>query len=545
MGNLTEELLNSIGYVNKELDNDSINKVISNAEKLELEKLKEIKFNDEIEEILINLPTQEDGGKIAISGFYYQMQVSLIYLKEVLEEKWDGIFIDHHQDIIVYNEKHKIIKFIQVKTKNVNYSPATDTNLIRDWISGLFNTFLRFPELKEYKPEFEIVSNCYFQDTPNYKVECFYNNSNKSMEYTRKEKNVIDEVNKKLVEQLSEENVNKLFENFTLKHYLPDILQNTIRIGIPEAVGFSNNNQLLPVQTIDLLIGRLFKTCYFPEDSRIQLLNNKKIDNIRNFLNKNIVDSISENYHDITNDGILKKFLSDLKIKYDQKILRDPFRKEFISFSENYVEEIKQLTDTHELTLTSIMNRYLFRDKDKYTLFDKKDSTEYDYLLKLMLFLKVYYNSEIDIEPANSHIFTIIFDEIKHNILGYRKVDESKTIDEIIKEFRELFRNLEFNEQVKITLGIRPKIIFSGYYDDCPEERMGQIFTADLEYSEEITDVNDKLDELSENNISMVQSEVEILYVPYKLIDELESQKRRYPDLSTLKNKIGEEIKLR
>ena len=71
--------------------------------------------NDDLEDILLEEKTSDDGGIIAMTGFYYQMMVSVLYLGEVFQGKWDGMFLDHHQDIVLFNNSQKIVKFVQVK----------------------------------------------------------------------------------------------------------------------------------------------------------------------------------------------------------------------------------------------------------------------------------------------------------------------------------------------------------------------------------------------------------------------------------------------
>ncbi|EMF0393429.1 DUF4297 domain-containing protein, partial [Enterococcus hirae] len=71
---------------------------------------------DRIEKILIETETDDDGGIIAMSGFYYQLLLTVDYIIQMLEGKWSKVIIDHHQDIIVYNSD--TVRIIQVKTKN-------------------------------------------------------------------------------------------------------------------------------------------------------------------------------------------------------------------------------------------------------------------------------------------------------------------------------------------------------------------------------------------------------------------------------------------
>ncbi|WP_153048862.1 dsDNA nuclease domain-containing protein, partial [Streptococcus suis] len=108
--------------------------------------------------------TSDNGGIVAMTGFYYQMMVSVFYLGEVFQGKWDGMYLDHHQDIVLFNNSERIVKFIQVKTKNRSYSPA-DTKIVKSWIPKLFITAYTIEKLSGFNLRFEIVSNCCYQDT--------------------------------------------------------------------------------------------------------------------------------------------------------------------------------------------------------------------------------------------------------------------------------------------------------------------------------------------------------------------------------------------
>ena len=89
-----------------------------------IDKIRPPKNNDDLEDILLAEKTSDDGGIIAMTGFYYQMMVAVLYLGEVIQGNWDGMFLDHHQDIVLFNNSKQIIKFIQVKTKNKTYAQA-------------------------------------------------------------------------------------------------------------------------------------------------------------------------------------------------------------------------------------------------------------------------------------------------------------------------------------------------------------------------------------------------------------------------------------
>ena len=53
-----------------------------------IDKIRPPKNNDDLEDILLAEKTSDDGGIIAMTGFYYQMMVAVLYLGEVIQGNW-------------------------------------------------------------------------------------------------------------------------------------------------------------------------------------------------------------------------------------------------------------------------------------------------------------------------------------------------------------------------------------------------------------------------------------------------------------------------
>lgn len=156
------------------------------------------KNSNEIAELIGNFIPEETGGIIAISGFYYQFLVAIEYMIEMLNGKWDYIFIEHLDDIVV--GKDKTVRFIQVKTsENVKMeattSPASGLYLRsslegrkdrrnNSWIDKLLSKAELLQQKDGYTTQFQLYSSYHFIKTRDYNFDVYTGNSNYDMEIT-------------------------------------------------------------------------------------------------------------------------------------------------------------------------------------------------------------------------------------------------------------------------------------------------------------------------------------------------------------------------
>lgn len=116
---------------------------INNKLKLIDEKFKN-KSGSEIANYLLSAEASELGGITALSGFYYQILVTIEYVIEMLEGKWDFVIMEYHDDVIVGKDER--IQYVQVKTSGEILVEATSSPA-----SGLYYRSLKTIEDKKYK----------------------------------------------------------------------------------------------------------------------------------------------------------------------------------------------------------------------------------------------------------------------------------------------------------------------------------------------------------------------------------------------------------
>ncbi|WP_340397149.1 dsDNA nuclease domain-containing protein [Paenibacillus sp. FSL E2-0202] len=154
------------------------------------------KSSSEIAALLADTTPDETGGIVAISGFYYQFLVAVEYIIDMLKGKWDYVFIEHLDDIVV--GKDNTVRFIQVKSSekvkmDASSSPASGLyyrTLIGEstdrknnsWIDKLVSKAELLKKNDEYITQFQLYSSYHFIKTRGLDFDVYTGNLNYDME---------------------------------------------------------------------------------------------------------------------------------------------------------------------------------------------------------------------------------------------------------------------------------------------------------------------------------------------------------------------------
>ncbi|NEX49371.1 dsDNA nuclease domain-containing protein [Lactococcus lactis] len=526
--------------------------------------------NEDLEDIgkeLCDYPTSDDGGIIAMTGFYYQMMVSVHYLGEVFQGKWDGIFLDHHQDIVLFNNSKKVVKFIQVKTTNKNFS-GYDSNISKKWIPKLFKSAYDIPKLNEFTLQFEIISNCFYSDGTNYKLSPFYSGDNKEFKKnlvlstsSEEFKNMIHSTFKKLkynsVDNFTRLKINKnrifdlnktlnqkienYFENLKIKYLTPKELISQIKTTIPQVLGFENSQ--LSYSVINNIISEFFKACYNPKDPTIQLIAGESLNELKDYTKKQLTNDVTSAYHRMSDEKVLTEYFTYLDEMYSNsnKKLNVQFLQEFKSFADIYREDLENILSSSNLSMVDIINQYL--KKDRYIeVNEAKRSTHFKNLLSLLLFLKISFPQKLEIEDKNRHILSFKLNDQTFLVFGNSEIDS--LIDEIINEFKDSFIRLGNAEKLRIMSSNNIALIISGLFDDRDIDDSKKLERTELDFSTNVQNINEKLDDINTSNITNVQTDISILYSSQTRLESITRSKRDYTSIQVMKEKIRKELKL-
>lgn len=497
----------------------------------------------DLEDILLDEKATDNGGIIAMTGFYYQMMVSVLYLGEVFQSKWDGMFLDHHQDIVLFNNSQKIVKFVQVKTKNKTSSSA-DNVIVEKWIPKLFETAYNIEKLKDFEVRFEIVSNCFFQDQKNYNISPFYLGSDSRGDRKIKElitKSFNDQMADKDDTKKREEFLELAFQNFNMKHITSQSLEYQVVSNIPKILGFEINQ--LSEETLNNIVAEFFKACYNPDDASIQVINKEKQSIFKGYIEKKLMDDLATEYHKKTDESILTTYFTKLDDEYTNPKLNQHFVNEFKKFVEFFKEDIEEALSSSSLTMMSIINMYIKNNRDlKLNLEETECDRHFNDILSLLLFLKVYIDDKLKIKDESRHILSIELDKLLFLILGNN--DDLKEPSEIIRCFKDLYPRLDDSEKLRIASYGDISVIISGIFDNEDRSEYTKLKKEELDFSQNPSINNPKLDDMTTNNITDVQMPINILYTHRDNINNINKIRKKYRNLADMKNKIEEELKL-
>lgn len=500
--------------------------------------------NEDIEDILLAEETSDDGGIIAMTGFYYQMMVAVLYLGEVFQGDWDGMFLDHHQDIVLFNNSKKIIKFIQVKTKNSTYAPA-NKKIVESWIPKLFITAFNIKQKQDFNLKFELVSNCFFYDQKNFNISPFYPDSeSRSIEGT---KQIISASFGSKVTNYNDNNedfLDQAFENFNMRHIPHDSLEEKVVRNIPISLGFVSSQ--LSQDALDHIISEFFKSCYNLEDASLQLISGERLNQLKGIIKKQLENSLVNAYHK-SSESIFTDYLTKLAEDYSHSKMKSDFIKEFRIFLDRFDVEIKKTLSSSDLTMMGIINRYLNTNESINVTLEESDRKEhFNDLFSLLLFLKISIENDIKIDEKNRHILSVNLDKLLFLVLGNN--DNLREPSEIIKEFKDLIPRLDDSEKFRIfysgNISGNISVIISGKFDKENSSEYTTLKKEELDFYITPSINNPKLDDMSNNSIKDVQAPINILYAHRKDLAEINDNRKKYNNLVEMKNKIVEELQL-
>lgn len=413
--------------------------------------------SEEVANLLCVEPTADNGGIVALSGFYFQFLSSIEYLVELIEGKWNYLLIDHHQDIILINDEK--IRVIQVKTNGKEYCSVTQTKLYSEWIQKLFvldNIFKEFPQ----KIEFELITNFLIQNTSDVKVEVYYNN---------------DDFDMKIRNSVFFDKIEKFSENrgyINLKGaYLEELLSKfkitrkdskeyMAKIG-SDIGGIYNFRLKATKEDIDYLIGYMCATCYYPPNPSIQFIDKEKAMKINEILRGRFTSDIREYIE-----------LSDSIHKVDTYITK---LHEVFSDSSFY-DELKSLIQEFEIGLKngltgsnniySVLSRFIKKiySSSSFNIANSSDiDSSVKELLDLVFFLKIIYGGDIEIDDKHNKLLLKVIGDKKFNFFNLLDTDDFK---EAHTKFMGIFNMCNFEEKKLLFKDDMLNIIFSGDFDE-------------------------------------------------------------------------------
>lgn len=468
------------------------------------------KAGDEIANYLITCTPGETGGLTALSGFYYQFLVTIEYIIEMLEEKWDFVIMEYHDDIIV--GKDKKIRFIQVKSsqkiklevtaspaaglytrtkKKINNASYTQAN---SWVDKLFSNASLAKKSEGYKTEFQLYSSYHFIRTQSYNFDYYTDNKH----YNKK-----PPVNDKLLEMLSNqvfdekaqeysyfnecgEKIEELLERFYLHTGLSlqeiDKFQDHLCMNLNKLI-FKGYGENITIGSSDLnyIIGYLFEEC--TDRSKIErlIITKDKVQNVFDIIRKKVFYNASLTINQYDGKTVINKVIDELinsvqGFKNSEKINKLIY--EYRAYLENWI--LRENGD-----LKKLLER-LFDGTDKTSIYLKltmanKEKSLLE-LFTLVVMLIACKNKRMKFENNKSLIAKKCED--LEMLYAFLRLEVAKKKSEAIEKLKNIIKNTSVEEQIYL-MGIELNVVLQNYND----RQFNRIETLEIEVKEQI-DIN-------------------------------------------------------
>ncbi|MEK3889639.1 dsDNA nuclease domain-containing protein [Bacillus sp. FSL K6-3431] len=304
------------------------------------------KTSSEIATYLTNIPPGEIGGLTALSGFYYQFLVTIEYIIEMLEGKWDYVIMEGHDDVVV--GKNNKIRFIQVKTSgkvklNVTESPASalysrgtktisGTSFKRNnsWVDKLLSNAELAPKSEGFITEFQLYASYHFTKTENYNFDIYTDNKNYDKDITNK-----DDLFKKIVvpsftikgepyvyEERCGETLNKLLSRLFIRPGISlsdiDIYKNHLCMRLNNYL-FKDigDNITMKVEDLHMLIGELFTNCTYKGNQKILMITEESVERILSGIRAKSIEKASTSAEKHDSGRVINKVIEELLNEFE------------------------------------------------------------------------------------------------------------------------------------------------------------------------------------------------------------------------------------
>ncbi|WP_016839182.1 dsDNA nuclease domain-containing protein [Ureibacillus thermosphaericus] len=465
------------------------------------------KKGQEIAEYLISVTASETGGLTALSGFYYQFLVTIEYIIEMLEDKWDFVIMEYHDDVVV--GKGNKIRFIQVKTSQkikleVTASPASGLynrtkKKIKDkyyiqansWVDKLLSNAALAKKSEGYETEFQLYSSYHFIRTQNYNFDHYTDNK-----FFNKKLPQNDDLLKVLSQQVfddkgqeysylseCEENIEELLERFYLHTGLSlqeiDKFQDHLCMKLNRIIfkGYGENITI-GVSDLNFMIGYLFEECTDKSNIERLIITKEKIQNLLDIIRSRAFAnaSLTINQHDsltVINRVIDELITSVQGFKNSEKISKLIYE---------YRDYLKLWITRENGDIKKLLVR-LFDGTDKTSIYSRLSMTNKENslleLFTLTVMLIASKNKKMVFEKNESLIIKKSEDlEMLHAFL---RLEVAKKKSEAIEKLKTIVKNTSLEEQLYL-MEKDLNVIIQNYND----RQFKRIETVEIDVKEQI-----------------------------------------------------------
>ena len=437
----------------KDTANENYEEFISN--------LRDEKSEELIEELL-QLRPDEEGGRIALTGFYYQFLVCLEYWTQMLQGEWDFVALELHEDIVV--GKGNKLRFIQVKSskETEKFSSGTvykrskvkdkDTKAILSeindsWLDKIIGKARNFKKQDGYETEFELVTSFVIMDSggkpiKKYRTTDFPKDVNENdylVKFMKEEKLKDRDNNKICYEEESGEDIISLLSRFhiikradlaAVKYY-----ENHILMVLNEKLG---EGASLNQEDLMMLVGRLMKMCNLYEEKLMLYISESESNELLQILEDKANKRAENRSHIKGSITIIDEVFANLTQQLSSMDLYEEVQEYISAYKKYLVEWINDGGTTREL-----INRYL--DGDRYSSIFKIEHIDQQKIRLLELFIVnlLLILAYGDISKFSVQYQSLLVKEIQNKQIGFLSLNRGEKIEKAIEKAEYLLRNYE------------------------------------------------------------------------------------------------------
>lgn len=473
---------------------------------------------------LTDLTEVEEGGRIAITGFVYQMLIAIEYIVQMLKGEWDFVAVELHDDIVVgKGDNH--IRFIQVKSSKRPHQNVSDTGLYErsnftendekfykndSWADKLLSKAHHFPIASGCKCEFEIATSYHFLK------------GSAQTDVSRYEDKFPEEVpdDDVLLKKLSNPCVDKLNNLFDFNNYCGEPLQSLLTrfrikkypdagdkiddymVSIRSKFGalISEDAQLSPAH-LRQLIGILLENCLTKNGKHMLYITREKAEDIKLDFKHRILASFGQQHRSNESTEVLKNVFTDLHTQANVK-------------HEIYSDFQYEIAKCHEVVITwvdeepgdvdMLLSRYGHGTKRTLIVSPVERDRRLGTLFRGNIFLNVVNGCPAIIVRGNS---TLLIKSIGPKHVSFLHVDRAQTFDGGCEKLRSIVERAPDDEKLSL-MASKPMTIIDGHVDNVQTAK-----------TVSVTSLDKQVDELGQES-DLTKPPVEFQVVPGKLIQQ-------------------------
>ncbi|XQY92380.1 hypothetical protein ACNRWW_02750 [Metabacillus sp. HB246100] len=548
--NKISEMLQAIS-TNKKVDMDFIDYIEESAYGYKESEIKPLlgQNPDYIMKNLLKHKPEEEGGLVAIYGFYYQMLVFIDYMVEAIQGKWSFLSLEYHDDIIAGNEDQEVVRFIQVKTSSRPTISISDSNVhiysraksnidgpskgkIRNnsWLDKVIDNATYVKDL-DLVMEFDLVTDYSLYSSSKINIDIYNENSRgKIIEdddplYERLISSCFDKEGKEIdYNEKYGKGLKELLGNvcFDKKPKIPEYIK-CLCTSLSETLG---NGIRIDRSDINWLVGELLSKCSYRESGPILFLNRDNIEEYRQALKTKAVANARTTVYKVDAEELLNRCFTNIL----NKITDCETKKELEIQMEKYKYVIlSKVNETN--TLQSIINRFIDGERPRFGDDEKDYSEDLSIFIRTSLLLFLIHEKFLISEKFETLLVkeTLSSSNEKLNI-GFLNLGLELELDEGIELLTSIISKASEEEQIEMLM--KNSSLYTVFHGDSITENEPIIVEIDISNQPKVQRLEKGF---KSNDVGPV-----ITIVPDRPLKDLYPQIRRSQNINAFKEKVEE-----